>query len=356
LLFFFLYFALASTSKPTSTTARPPILITVNASEGDDVTLNCTRKDNYEYTWSREGEDPVETTSRTLEDEKSKLRIKQVDVRDSGIYLCQNDVDKYIFTVTVSVLVKVEMVMKVLSYKYTPELQNKSSPVYKETERNFTKVMDKVFQNTPGYQRTQVLNFTKGSVKVDFRVIIVVVATDPKNASSIVDKGAETGQKVVRQAKSGNLPGIAVDPVVEVKGPPPEPLNVTVSDKKSNQLSVQWLPPEETIAFGIYGYVVQHRRFATKDVFSKHVKAPEGKSEFSYQIQNLEPDTSYVIRVAAKNNYGKNFNEGTAYQTLPAPPFDWVVALIGIAVAFVIALIIGVIIYLRLTRRGRYIS
>ena len=53
---------------------------------------------------------------------------------------------------------------------------------------------------------------------MDFRVIIVVVATDPKNASSIVDKGAETGQKVVRQAKSGNLPGIAVDPVVEVKG------------------------------------------------------------------------------------------------------------------------------------------
>ena len=53
---------------------------------------------------------------------------------------------------------------------------------------------------------------------MDFRVIIVVVATDPKNASSIVDKGAETGQKVVRQAKSGNLPGIEVDPVVEVKG------------------------------------------------------------------------------------------------------------------------------------------
>lgn len=238
---------------------------------------NCVTKNikgNNEYRWSREGEGPVETTSRTLEDEKSKLRIKQVAVRDSGIYNCENGVDKYIFTVTVSVLVKVEMVMKVLSFKYTPELQNKSSPVYKETERNFTKVMDKVFQNTPGYQRTEVLNFTKGSVKVDFRVIIVVVATDPKNASSIVDKGAETGQQVVRQAKSGTLPGIKVDPVVEVKGPPPEPLNVTVFDKKSDQLSVQWLPPEETKAFGIYGYVVQHWRFATKDVFAKYLKAP----------------------------------------------------------------------------------
>ena len=64
--------------------------------------INCTRKDNYEYTWSREGEDPVETTSRTLEDEESKLRIKQVDVRDSGIYNCENEAVKYIFNVTVS--------------------------------------------------------------------------------------------------------------------------------------------------------------------------------------------------------------------------------------------------------------
>ena len=66
------------------------------------MTLNCTRKDNYEYTWSREGEDPVETTSRTLEDKESKLRIKPVAVRDSGIYYCENEAVKYIFNVTVS--------------------------------------------------------------------------------------------------------------------------------------------------------------------------------------------------------------------------------------------------------------
>ena len=37
-----------------------------------------------------------------------------------------------------TVLVKVEMVISVLSYTFTPELQNKSSQVYKETEKNFT--------------------------------------------------------------------------------------------------------------------------------------------------------------------------------------------------------------------------
>ena len=92
---FFLYFSLDSTNGPTL------IPIRVNVSEGGDVTLNCTTKDN-EHTWSREGEDPVETTSRTLEDKESKLRIKPVAVRDSGIYYCENEAVKYIFNVTVS--------------------------------------------------------------------------------------------------------------------------------------------------------------------------------------------------------------------------------------------------------------
>ena len=96
--FFFLYFSLEdSTIKPT----QRLIPIRVNVSEGGDVTLNCTTKDN-EHTWSREGEDPVETTSRTLEDKESKLRIKPVAVRDSGIYYCENKAVKYIFNVTVS--------------------------------------------------------------------------------------------------------------------------------------------------------------------------------------------------------------------------------------------------------------
>ena len=44
----------------------------------------------------------------------------------------------FILSFQLTVLVKVEMVISVLSYTFTPELQNKSSQVYKETERNFT--------------------------------------------------------------------------------------------------------------------------------------------------------------------------------------------------------------------------
>ena len=46
---------------------------------------------------------------------------------------------KYFFIISqLTVLVKVEMVISVLSYTFTPELKNKSSQVYKETEKNFT--------------------------------------------------------------------------------------------------------------------------------------------------------------------------------------------------------------------------
>ena len=58
--------------------------------------------------------------------------------------------------------------------------------------------------------------FSKGSVNVDFRVIIVINATDPKNASAIPDAKAETTHRVVREAKTGFVKQLQVSPVVEV--------------------------------------------------------------------------------------------------------------------------------------------
>ena len=57
--------------------------------------------------------------------------------------------------------------------------------------------------------------FSKGSVNVDFRVIIVINATDPKNASAIPDAKAETTHQVVREAKTGFVKQLQVS-VVEV--------------------------------------------------------------------------------------------------------------------------------------------
>ncbi|XP_068760323.1 angiopoietin-1 receptor-like [Montipora capricornis] len=239
------------------------------------------------------------------------------------------------------------MVIRVLNYQYTPELLNKSSIIFKETEKNFTVEMDKVYKNTPGYLRTEVLNFTKGSVKVDFRVIIIIVATDPKNESNITDKRAETGQRILRKAETGFVERLKVSPDVEIKAPPPEPRDVTIFDLKSDELSVRWLPPEDLKAFNVKGYKVKHRRFQMKDVSTNDIPASEGRDKYSYRIQNLEPETTYMISVAAVNNYGDNFNEETGHLTHAAPIAEWIIALIVLGVMFVIAIIIGGIVCFR---------
>ena len=57
----------------------------------------------------------------------------------------------------------------------------------------------------------------EGSVKVDFRVIIVFVATDPKNESTIIDKKATTGQTIIKEAENGLVSRLRVKPEVTVK-------------------------------------------------------------------------------------------------------------------------------------------
>ena len=52
---------------------------------------------------------------------------------------------------------------------------------------------------------------------MDFRVIILFVATDPKNESSIIDKKATTGQRIIKEAKKGLVSRLRVEPQVIVK-------------------------------------------------------------------------------------------------------------------------------------------
>ena len=63
---------------------------------------------------------------------------------------------------------------------------------------------------------------------MDFRVIIIIVATDPKNESTITDKKAETGQTIIRKAKTGVVERLKVSPDVEVKGESPIMENFTI--------------------------------------------------------------------------------------------------------------------------------
>ncbi|XP_067025150.1 angiopoietin-1 receptor-like [Acropora muricata] len=329
-----------TTTPPTTTTI---LVKNVRITEGDDLTLNCTADINI-HELSREDKPDI-SNDRTLEDGNPKRISSSATVKDSGKYLCKNNKEDYIFNVSVKVLVKVEMVISVLSYTFTPELQNKSSQVYKETERNFTAEMDKVYNNTPGYVRTEVLNFTKGSVKVDFRVIIVFVATDPKNESTIIDKKATTGQTIIKEAENGLVSRLRVEPQVIVKTPPPEPQGVEFFGVKSDEIGIQWMVPEGFKSFDILSYEVEHWTFGKMDKLRKKLLAPKAKTEYSHKIQDLEPETTYMIRVAAINVHGSNYNEAKARETPPAPPpiRPWVAVLI---VLVAIAAIIGAGVYI----------
>ena len=106
--------------------------------------------------------------------------------------------------------------------------------------------------------------------------------------------------------------------VIFVAAPPPEPRRVGFFDVKSDQISIQWMVPEGFKAFDILSYEVEHWIFGKTDKLKNKLLASEAKTEYSYRIQNLEPETTYMIRVAAINVYGSNYNDEKGQETLAA--------------------------------------
>lgn len=55
--------------------------------------------------------------------------------------------------------------------------------------------------------------------------------------------------------------------------------------------------------------------FDTAEYTTKDLRAVEGREEYSYRIQDLKPETTYLVRVGAQNAYGENYNEEQAHET-----------------------------------------
>ncbi|XP_078343668.1 angiopoietin-1 receptor-like [Oculina patagonica] len=246
------------------------------------------------------------------------------------------------------------MEIVVVNYQFTEELKNKSSPVYQETEKNFTTEMDKVHRGvTPGYVETVVLNFTKGSVIVDFEIIIKLVTSDPKNATTLPDVKAKTAKRVVVKAKTGFVERLQVKPNVIVKTVPLEPENIEIFDVDSDELSVRWKPPEDADSFAIHTYVVQHREFSEKVYTNFSESAAEGKEQYTYRIKPLEPETTYMIRVGSVNKYGDNFNDESGHKTDEAPFAWWIILLVVLAILLILVILVVLILYKRKRDRER---
>ena len=103
-----------------------------------------------------------------------------------------------------------------------------------------------------------------------------------------------------------------------VTAPPPEPRGVGFFDVKSDEISIQWMVPEGFKSFEIHSYEVEYWTFGKMDNLRNKQPASEAKTEYNYRIQDLEPETSYMIRVAAINVHGSNYKEEKGQETLAA--------------------------------------
>lgn len=112
-------------------------------------------------------------------------------------------------------------------------------------------------------------------------------------------------------------------------------------------MSVRWRPPEDSDAFKVEEYVLQHREFKATVYTNASFPATKDKDTYSFRIQNLEPETIYMIRVGARNKYGSNYNEEKSHETLDAPFAKWIIAVIVLAIVLVLGIIVGVIICMR---------
>lgn len=324
----------------------------VNVTEGESVSLNCTINGDGSYTWKRQDGIELENAKRQVKGGGRLLEIKNTAIADSGKYTCEIGKNSHTIILQVLVQVKVEMALKVENYNYTKELENKSSPQYKRIEQNFTAEMDILYSETPGYIRTEVLKMTKGSVVVDFNIIIQIITTDPKNETTIADEKAKVVQTVIKEADDGFVKRLKVSKVIP-KTEPPEPNGVEIFDIKSDEISVRWKPSDDAETFNVGTYSVRYRTYKEKTYIEHNQTADTETTDYSYRIKSLEPETVYMIMVGAVNSYGHNFNEETGHETEPAPFAWWIIVVAVLGVILVLAILVGIIVYRRKRARER---
>lgn len=86
--------------------------------------------------------------------------------------------------------------------------------------------------------------------------------------------------------------------------PPPPPANLTYSDVEETRAYISWDAPELHEMFSIERYYVTYRKYGAKNWSNKTVDAIQNQPATSFQIDNLESDTFYIMMVTAENAYG----------------------------------------------------
>ena len=89
-------------------------------------------------------------------------------------------------------------------------------------------------------------------------------------------------------------------------GPPTAARNLKVTHSASTSITIQWNPPIRTGRPDYY-YVIEH---SDPDDVSKYIRHNEnGVKGTSYTLDNLRPDTIYIIQVSVNNGVSRQDSE-----------------------------------------------
>ena len=83
--------------------------------------------------------------------------------------------------------------------------------------------------------------------------------------------------------------------------PPPPPANITFSDLKETRVHIFWDPPELSEMFSIERYFITYKKHGEKIWSNDTINAHQSTN---VQLDNLESDTFYIIKVIANNAFG----------------------------------------------------
>ena len=84
---------------------------------------------------------------------------------------------------------------------------------------------------------------------------------------------------------------------------PPPPANVTYSDVGETKVHIFWNPPELYELFSIERYYISYLNHDENE-WSNDTVLPYGGDELiSFQLNNLESDTFYTLKVIAENQF-----------------------------------------------------
>ena len=83
---------------------------------------------------------------------------------------------------------------------------------------------------------------------------------------------------------------------------PPPPANVSYSDVRETKVDIIWDPPELHQLFSIKRYYISYLKHGEKKWSNDTVGVYDDQS-IRFQLDNLESDTFYTLKVTAENDY-----------------------------------------------------